>query len=312
MAVITGSATVPSSATVPVFTLPPGLANITVYQPAQAQQVFLGLSKLTSYPLVPLTRGGLSTLASSASVANNGTIATGWATTQPVAGGKVLVYTQFPGPAAQLTVTDNGVTPATFSLATGTNATSQGAWVFYGDNITLPSAGNYTVSTVQKSGGAVTMSTFGIAYTGVNAGPPFLSAVNGATSASVTTGAIVPSQVPVLFFAGFTDSAGSETITLTNAHFTAHANLANGTYANLAVADAIETGQSEAATWTATGAAAYDSVIAAWTTPVPSGMVVNNTPVSAETYVGSAGATIYATTGNATASSFSYVISTAQ
>jgi len=40
------------------------------------------------------------------------------------------------------------------------------------------------------------------------------------------------------------------------------------------------------------------------------GMPVPNTPLNQETYTGSAGATIWATTGNATASSFSYVIST--
>jgi hypothetical protein len=40
------------------------------------------------------------------------------------------------------------------------------------------------------------------------------------------------------------------------------------------------------------------------------GMPVPNTPLNQETYTGSAGATIYATTGNATASSFSYIICT--
>jgi hypothetical protein len=40
------------------------------------------------------------------------------------------------------------------------------------------------------------------------------------------------------------------------------------------------------------------------------GMPVPNTPLSQETYTGSAGAAIWATTGNATASSFNYIIST--
>jgi hypothetical protein len=40
------------------------------------------------------------------------------------------------------------------------------------------------------------------------------------------------------------------------------------------------------------------------------GMPVPNTPLNQETYTGSQGATIWATTGNATASSFSYIIST--
>ena len=40
------------------------------------------------------------------------------------------------------------------------------------------------------------------------------------------------------------------------------------------------------------------------------GMLVPNTPLTEETYTGSAGATMWATTGNATASSFNYIIST--
>jgi hypothetical protein len=40
------------------------------------------------------------------------------------------------------------------------------------------------------------------------------------------------------------------------------------------------------------------------------GMYVPNTPLNQETYTGSAGATMYATTGNATASSFSFILST--
>lgn len=42
------------------------------------------------------------------------------------------------------------------------------------------------------------------------------------------------------------------------------------------------------------------------------GMPVPVTPANMETYTGSAGSTMYATTGNATASSFSYVIITPQ
>ena len=44
MSVILGSATVPASSTVKVFTLPSGLANFTVYQPSQPQAVYLGTS----------------------------------------------------------------------------------------------------------------------------------------------------------------------------------------------------------------------------------------------------------------------------
>jgi hypothetical protein len=43
---------------------------------------------------------------------------------------------------------------------------------------------------------------------------------------------------------------------------------------------------------------------------VANGLMVPVTPMNTETYTGSRGATIYATTGNATASSFCYIIST--
>ena len=42
------------------------------------------------------------------------------------------------------------------------------------------------------------------------------------------------------------------------------------------------------------------------------GLILNNTPFNGETVVGSSGATVYATTGNATASSFNYLVSTTQ
>ncbi len=45
MSVILGAATVPSSSTVPVFTMPPGPANLTVFQPTPATAtVYLGTS----------------------------------------------------------------------------------------------------------------------------------------------------------------------------------------------------------------------------------------------------------------------------
>lgn len=58
MSVITGLATVPSSNTVPAFTLPMGLANFTVYQPSGPQAVYIGTSpnvSATSGMLVPVT-----------------------------------------------------------------------------------------------------------------------------------------------------------------------------------------------------------------------------------------------------------------
>ena len=45
------------------------------------------------------------------------------------------------------------------------------------------------------------------------------------------------------------------------------------------------------------------------TVAATNGLPVPNTPLNQETYTGSAGAAIWATTGNATASSFHYIIS---
>ncbi len=44
MSVILGAATVPSSSTVPVFTVPPGPANFTVFQPSGSAVVYVGTS----------------------------------------------------------------------------------------------------------------------------------------------------------------------------------------------------------------------------------------------------------------------------
>lgn len=62
MSVIVGQATVPSSSTVPVFTLPAGLCNFTVYQPTTLQAVYIGASTAVSstnglpVPVTPLAQ----------------------------------------------------------------------------------------------------------------------------------------------------------------------------------------------------------------------------------------------------------------
>lgn len=48
MSVILGAATVPSSSTVAVFTLPAGLCNFTIYQPTNPQAVYIGPSSAVS------------------------------------------------------------------------------------------------------------------------------------------------------------------------------------------------------------------------------------------------------------------------
>lgn len=44
MALIMGTISVPGNATVASFIIPPGYFNMTVYQPSQAQRVFVGTS----------------------------------------------------------------------------------------------------------------------------------------------------------------------------------------------------------------------------------------------------------------------------
>jgi len=58
MSVIMGTATVPSNSTVAAFVVPAGMANFTVFQPTQPQQVFIGTSpnvSATSGMPVPVT-----------------------------------------------------------------------------------------------------------------------------------------------------------------------------------------------------------------------------------------------------------------
>ena len=62
MSVILGSATVPSSSTVAVFTLPAGLCNFTIYQPTNPQAVYVGPGTAVSsangmpVPVTPLAQ----------------------------------------------------------------------------------------------------------------------------------------------------------------------------------------------------------------------------------------------------------------
>lgn len=48
MSYVMGTVTVPGSSTVAAFIVPPGYFNMTVYQPSQAQQVFVGTSSRVS------------------------------------------------------------------------------------------------------------------------------------------------------------------------------------------------------------------------------------------------------------------------
>jgi hypothetical protein len=54
MSYVMATVTVPGNSTVPAFTAPPGYCNITLYQPSQAQQVFVGAGKVSSTNGLPL------------------------------------------------------------------------------------------------------------------------------------------------------------------------------------------------------------------------------------------------------------------
>jgi len=72
MSVILGNATVPSSSTVALFHLPPGYSNMTVFQPSQAQAVYLGTSNALTAAngmLVPVTPANAETYVGSAGAA---------------------------------------------------------------------------------------------------------------------------------------------------------------------------------------------------------------------------------------------------
>jgi hypothetical protein len=62
MALIMGTITVPGNSTVPAFTMPPGYCNLLLYQPSQAQPVFLGTSaRVTSASGIQLSQSPFST-----------------------------------------------------------------------------------------------------------------------------------------------------------------------------------------------------------------------------------------------------------
>ncbi len=51
-----GTVTVPGNSTVPGFTVPPGYCNVTLYQPSQAQPVFVGTNaRVTATSGLPVT-----------------------------------------------------------------------------------------------------------------------------------------------------------------------------------------------------------------------------------------------------------------
>jgi hypothetical protein len=130
---------------------------------------------------VSIVRGQKSTLASAASGAS---LATSWGT-NPVAGSTVLIFVQYN--VVPTSVVDNGTTPSTFTLDKSTTA-GKGAHVYRANNISLPSAGAYSV-TASLPSSTQAISIMGIAYTGVVPGAPRATNNGGATGTAVTTNA---------------------------------------------------------------------------------------------------------------------------
>ncbi len=114
-----------------------------------------------------MPRGPLSDLAT---VGSGTSLAIPWTGAQPAPGSKVVVWVQFHAAAATfLTLTDNGTSITTFTLGPGSTAQPGGIWIYYGDGISLPASGNYTV-TVTSTASPGTIVGGGIAYTRIWAG----------------------------------------------------------------------------------------------------------------------------------------------
>ena len=205
-----------------------------------------------------ITRGQLSTLASVGSAA---TLTTTWGT-NPAAGSTILVFVQYGGTITG--VTDNGTTPAAFTLDKGTNS-GKGAYIYRANNITLPSAGSYAVTVTVSAAGTIDIA--GVEYIGVKAGAP--DAANSAfgSGTSVTTGSAGPASSGGLVFGGFSDGSGlnPETVTFTGASPQAEqARNTNGSsYWPCAVADALA-GTAQAFTWTLGDSVSWGGVCAAY------------------------------------------------
>lgn len=209
-------------------------------------------------PAPGITRDQKSTLAQVSSATS---LATSWAA-NPQAGSTVLVFVQV---ASQPTsVVDNGTTPSTFTLDKGT-LSGKGAWIYRANNITLPSAGSYSVTATVASAGTIQIA--GISYLNVQPGAPTATNNGGTTGTAVSSGAASPANPGGLVFGGFSDasSLNPETITFTgSAPLTEEYRSTNGSsFWPFACADGL-TGSSQTLTWTLGDSVAWGAAIAAY------------------------------------------------
>src|SRR6266568_5048725 len=212
-----------------------------------------------------MPRGPLSDLAT---VGSGTSLAIPWTGAQPAPGSKVVVWVQFHAAAATfLTLTDNGTSITTFTLGPGSTAQPGGIWIYYGDGISLPASGNYTV-TVTSTASPGTIVGGGIAYTRIRAGAP--TATNTGTSAgstSVSSGSATPNAPGGLYFSAFSDNTGlnPETITPTWTAGTQQFVETNGSsFFACAASDSLTASGAQTGTWTLGDSTAWVAAIAAW------------------------------------------------
>src|SRR6266568_4544285 len=205
-----------------------------------------------------ITRGQKSSLAA---VGSGTSLAVTWSV-NPAAGNTILVFVQCAN--VPVTVADNGTTPATFTLDKST-AGGQGAYIYRANNVSLPSAGSYTVTVTTSV--ATTIGAAGIEYAGMAAGAPTAASSSSGTGTSAATGSAAPAGSGGLVFGGFSDVSGlnPETITFTGpAPQAEQFRETNGaSFWPWAVADAL-TGSSQNFTWTLGDSVAAGGVAAAY------------------------------------------------
>ena len=220
-----------------------------------------------------ITRGVKSTATGGNQVSSGTSAVATWAV-NPAAGDTVLVFIQCS--AALTNVVDNGTTPRTFTEDKGL-LSSQGAHIYRANNITLPSAGSYTVTC--SIGTAHGLMIYGVSYNGVAAGAPTATNSSSGTSTSVSSLAAAPAAAGGLVFGGFADSSGlnPETVTFTGSvPLTEQFRNTNGSsFWPVACADGL-TDVTRTLTWTLGDSVAWASVVCAYDATAGAAAVIPN------------------------------------
>lgn len=195
------------------------------------------------------------------------TVTCSW-TVNPVAGASVVVVVQSATTIpTRILVTDNGTSPSTFVLDAFSTA-GKGIFIFHANRITLPAAGQYTV-TVTFMGSSGTIQVSGWTYTTDQQGLVAVSKnSNTATGTAVDSAATVGDD-GALFVAGFSDASGlnPETITHTGTFTEEFRNTNGSSFWPFAWSDKIVSGSgatSQNDTWTLGDSVAWGAAIVAY------------------------------------------------